>query len=142
MDEANVDNKGNQKSSNVTKRHVNATKKLKQRVDRGEAVIMPTDKSGKWSIMSLETYENMGQVHIKNDKIITNDDVKKIQRKMNQYNRMFLKVFSVGEAHGERNIDRIRSAFTSNACDVPVLWLMPKDHKPIKEGKQHEVMTG
>jgi len=48
---------------------------------------------------------------------------------------MLLKVWSVGEAHGERNVERIKSAFLTKAANVAVLWIMPKDHKPVIPGK-------
>ena len=47
---------------------------------------------------------------------------------------MLLKIFGVGELHGEKNQDRIVSAFTTLAEDIPVLSLLLKDHKKVKEG--------
>ena len=48
--------------------------------------------------------------------------------------KMFTWIFNVGATHGEKNVERIRSGFTSGANSVAILWLMPKDHKEKKEG--------
>ena len=41
---------------------------------------------------------------------------------------MLTKIFNIGVSHGEHNIDRIRSGFTTGANS------MTKDHKPVKVG--------
>ena len=60
-----------------------ALKKLKGRVERGEVVITPRDKSGKFCIMSLSTYEGMGFVHTQGDKIVNEDELKQVQNNLN-----------------------------------------------------------
>ena len=94
---------------------------LKARKQEGSLVVMPTDKSGKFSCMSLETYEAMGKEHTANDKVITEADLNEIQRDLNANARMLIKVFSVGSNHGEFNVTRVRSAFTTNASAPAVL---------------------
>ena len=109
-------------------------KRRKERGKRGEVMEVPTDKSGKFAIMPLSVYEEMGTVHTSKDTTISEDQLSKLQKELNDHVRMFTKVFNVGATHGEKNVDRIRSGFTTGANAAAVLWLMPKDHKEVKEG--------
>ena len=132
---SNCDDRGNQHITNLTAKQRKGMIVLKQRIERGEVIVVPSDKSGKHCVMTLETYSTMGDVHISRDKVISEGELAEIQKDLNDHSKMLLKVFSVGEAHGERNIQRVKSAFTTNASNVAVLWLMPKDHKPTVPGK-------
>ena len=51
----------------MTKAEARGLKKLQKRVAEGTLVVMKTDKSGHFSIMSLEEYERAGQVHTEKD---------------------------------------------------------------------------
>ena len=76
----------------------------------------------------------MGKAHTSKDREIDMFEVARIQQELNKHARLILKIFGVGDQHGEKNIDRITSAFTTNAEDVPLLSLLVKDHKEVKEG--------
>ena len=58
------DEKGRQEA-NLTSAQRRGLKKLKKRVSEGELVCIPTDKSGRMIVMSLEDYERAGEVHVK-----------------------------------------------------------------------------
>lgn len=130
----NCDDKGNQSRTNIDPKMKLGIKNLKERVDKGEVIVVPTDKSGKFSIMPMDVYKSMGLVHIVKDKIISEDRLTELQRELNNHVKMFTKIFDIGSTHGERNVERIHSGFTTGANSVAVLWLMPKDHKEVKEG--------
>ena len=108
--------------------------KLLKRVEAGEGVITSTDKSGKLVIMPMEMYVKMGEVHTAKDREILEEEVTRIQQDLNKHARWILKIFGVGEGHGSNNVNRITSAFTTLAEDVPILSLLVKDHKEVKEG--------
>ena len=133
--EENTDSKGNQLNSNTNASTRAAIKSLKERVANGNIVILPTDKSSKFSVMSMETYQLMGQSHISKDRIIEEGELSTIQKELNDMSKMLIKVFRVGENHGELNINRIRSAFTTKAGAPAVLWLLRKDHKKLQPGQ-------
>ena len=59
--------------SNLTESESKGLKKLKKRVKNGELVVVRTDKSGKFSIMSLQEYERAGLVHTSKDKEVKVD---------------------------------------------------------------------
>ena len=105
-----------------------------KRIESGEIIVTSTDKSGKLVVMPLKMYEEMGKVHTNKDREIHEYEVKRIQQELNKHARLILKIFGVGDQHGGRNVDRITSAFTTNAEDVPLLSLLVKDHKEVKEG--------
>ena len=58
--EENCDDRGNQLRSNVVARFRIGLKRLKERTENGECIVVPTDKSGKFAIMPLKVYEEMG----------------------------------------------------------------------------------
>jgi hypothetical protein len=58
--------KGDQKA-NLTKQEQAGLKSIQKRIAEGELVILPTDKSGRFAIMSMETYVAAGSVHVKDD---------------------------------------------------------------------------
>ena len=64
------DEKGIQES-NLTEGESRGLEKLKKRVVDGVLVIVKTDKSGKFSIMSMEEYERAGAVHTRKDTEVT-----------------------------------------------------------------------
>ena len=57
--------------------------KLKKRVADGEIIIMMTDKTGRFSVSDVESYMEMGRVHVCQDKEIGDDEVRRIQRLFN-----------------------------------------------------------
>ena len=50
--------------SNLTKEEATGLDKIKKKVKEGSIVIVRTDKSGKFAIMSLEKYTRAGEVHL------------------------------------------------------------------------------
>ena len=52
---------------NLTPEEQRGLKSLKRRIKEGEIVVLPTDKSGRFAIMSMETYVKAGMVHVKDD---------------------------------------------------------------------------
>ena len=132
--ETKCDKKGFESESNVNARMKAGRARLMKRIEAGEVIVTKTDKSGKLAIMPMWIYEEMGKVHTNKDREIDDHEVAKIQRDLNKHARLLLKIFGVGEGHGERNVNRMTSAFTSKAEDVPLLSLLVKDHKVVKEG--------
>ena len=71
-------------------------KSIRLRLVNGELVVLPTDKSGRFEIMTMETYIKAGEVHVKDDKKMDTDDLKKNQRHLNGHVSMVLKFFVAG----------------------------------------------
>ena len=94
-----TDEKGVQET-NLTEEEARGLEKLKKRVKEGELVVVKTDKSGKFSIMSLTEYKRAGEVHTIKDKEVTVEFLLKNQRRINGHLSMLLKTFMVGKSHG------------------------------------------
>ena len=133
--ESNLDSNGNQVKSNTSKSTRTAINKIKKRIETGNLIVVPTDKSGKFAAMSLDTYIQMGQVHTSKDRNITETELGIIQKDLNDHCKMILNIFMIGVGHGEHNVQRVKAAFTTLASEPAVLWLMPKDHKVLKPGQ-------
>ena len=65
----NCNHQGDQKM-NLTGEEQRGLKSLRRRMKEGELVILPTDKSGRFAVMTMETYLRAGQVHTKGDRVI------------------------------------------------------------------------
>ena len=92
-----------------------------------------TDKSGKMAITTVEIYNKMGEEHTKNDKEISEEKLKVIQRKHNGHVSMWLKMGKTGENwHHE---ERFRESCINHSCCVSPLWLLLKDHKKVNPGE-------
>ena len=93
----------------------------------GEIVIVPTDKSGKFAVMSRRAYEEAGLAHVKNDVVVGWPDLKEAQTKLNGHIAMLIKVFRVGKSWEHQ--DRIRESMIGESMSVCPISLLFKDHK-------------
>ena len=59
--------KDGEQQKNMSEIEVRGLRSLLLRIGKGEIIIMKTDKSGKFCIVSVEDYLKMEQVHIKQD---------------------------------------------------------------------------
>ena len=69
---------------------------IRKRKENGEIVILPTDKSGRFAIMSMDTYIKAGEVHTLGDEEIGLSELKANQRRVNGEVSMLLKILNVG----------------------------------------------
>ena len=103
--------------------------KLQKRVKSGEVIIRTTDKSKKICVCSYESYVRQGQVHIKDDREVGEEEIKVIQNKVNTTARTIVKIFRVGESGRGKNQERTLDAYSTTSCIIPPLSINPKDHK-------------
>ena len=119
--------KGGKQTSNLTKEEQEGLQSLKKRVKEGEIIVLPTDKSGRFALMTRETYEVAGAVHTKKDLLVNNEVVKETQSILNGNVSMLLKVFNVGK--NWNHVDRCRETMINLSMVVCPLYLLYKDHK-------------
>ena len=113
--------------SNLTEMEARGLKKLQKRVREGELIVVKTDKSGRFALMSIEEYQRAGEVHTSKDSEVDLEFLIKNQRKLNGHISMLLKTFLVGESHG--HYERIRNLKITHSLSVAPLYLLFKDHK-------------
>ena len=128
----NCNSKGNQKN-NLTKAQSNVMIKLQKRMKNGELVVTPTDKTGCLSVIDRAIYEQMGAQHTKDDKEVSLQEVKEIQRKIMGHCSLWTRFSSMGTAWGHE--DRVKEVLVTNTCNVAPMYLLTKDHEVVKPGQ-------
>ena len=129
---------GEQKS-NMEENEIRGLRSLLKRIRAGELLIIKTDKSGKFCIVSVQDYLKLGEVHTKQDKKITRETVVKTEKLLNSHSTAWCKIWSSGENHGHS--DRIMSSKISSSENKATLYPLYKDHKSVP-GKTRPVVTG
>ena len=112
--------------SNLTPAEAKGLKSLKKRVKEGQIVVVKTDKSGRFSVMSMQEYERAGLVHTAKDTEVTMGFLVKNQRRLNGHMSMLLKTFLVGQNHD--HFERIRNLKLTHSLSIAPLYLLFKDH--------------
>ena len=82
--------------SNLSKSEQRGLKSLKKRVQSGELVVGETDKSGRFCILKRQQYIDSGQKHVKNDTVITPEQVKCVQNTINDHTSWLNDIFQCG----------------------------------------------
>ena len=90
-------------------------------------MVVRTDKSGRFAIMSLAEYERAGRVHTEKDLEVDLDFLQENQRRVNGYISMLCKIFQIGAAHNHQ--DRVRSLKITLSLSVAPMYLLFKGHK-------------
>ena len=111
----------------ICKRYLSDEFSLRKRIKEGEIVVLQTDKSGRFAVMKLETYEQAGMKHVALDKEVDLETIKENQRKLNGHCSMWMKIFRMGKDW--RHEDRHREVKINNSLEVCPLYLMYKNHK-------------
>ena len=118
--------RGEQKA-NLSQNEQAGLKSIQKRVADGSIVILPTDKSGRFAVMSMDTYIEAGMVHIKDDIEVGVNEKKENQKLLNGAVSMLLKIFRVGKDC--KHESRWRESMLSSSLETCPLWLLFKDHK-------------
>jgi len=126
----------NQQWRNLTWCEKRGLRSLKKRIENKELIYVKTDKSGKLTLMNRNEYAKLGDGSP--DKEIKREEVRKIERKINEHTRMWTKILNAGEYHGHHS--RITASKMMNSEVSASKFYMFKDHK--KEGGYRPVVEG
>ena len=124
--------KGGKQKSNLTSAESRGLKSLRTRVEEGEIVVLPTDKTGKFAVMKREDYEEAGLVHAQGDREVNWEEIKTAQREINGHVAMLIKVFNIGKDWD--HVERIRETMMGESMGVCPIQLLFKDHKKWEPG--------
>ena len=119
-------NKGEQ-VSNLSREELKGMKSLKTRIKDAELVVVPTDKTGKFAVMSRETYEVSGGKHTRGDILAGWNKLEESQKEINGHVSMMVKCFNIGKSWSQ--VDRVRETVLGNGLTVCPVTLLYKDHK-------------
>ena len=96
-----------------------------------DLVCYETDKTGKFTLDTLENYSNKMEKHIKNDEIINEKKLKTIENKMNNHLEDWMKITKAGEKHNQ--VKRVKGNLKRIDNQIPVLRGTNKDHKKAED---------
>jgi hypothetical protein len=130
--------KKDQQKSNLTKDEEEGLESLQKKIQKKELIVLKTDKSGKFFVVSQDEYRKMGAVHTTKDKMISMKDVVEIEKQLNGHSTFWCKMWRSGDAHGHK--ERIIDSKVCRSCKVATMYVMVKDHK--KDGSTRPVVTG
>ena len=131
---ANCEEGGAQKK-NLTSSQQRGLKSILNRVKKGELAIIPTDKTGKFAVMSMSTYIECGLSHTTKDTEVGWAELKLAQNEINGHVSMLAKIFKIGKMWDQQ--DRVRETMLGGSLTTCPVGLLYKDHKgwtPAKGG--------
>ena len=124
--------------SNMSDVEIRGLHSLLKRIKAGELLVLKTDKSGRFCVVSVEDYKKMGAIHTAKDIEISREDVVEIEKKLNGHSISWVKIFNTGLDHG--HTDRVMSSKVARSENLADMYVLVKDHKA--GNKTRPVVTG
>ena len=91
-----------------------------------------TDKSGRFTIDSLENYSEFISVHSANDDKVDIQNVEYLETKLNDNLRILNRIFNVGcDTNQRENEEHVHLVSISSNSSIPVMDGVCKDHKTV-----------
>ena len=118
------DSRGRQ-DNNLTKSESSGLKSLRKRMENGELVVLPTDKTANFAVMDRSSYEEAGLSHVGGGNEVGWDELSTSQRELNGHMSMLIKIFKIGKSwdHGSRVVQYICCLkITKDGHQVRVGW--------------------
>ena len=122
-------NQHGKQKQNLTQNQQKGLASLRKRIKNQEIVILQTDKTGKFAVTDMETYEKMGEEHTGRDEEITREQVLQIERLINGNMSMLGKCFQIGKQWN--HTERCRETQINHSESVAPMYLVVKDHKLV-----------
>ena len=123
---------------NMTETEKDGHDSLLGRIKDGEIVIVPTDKSGRLSVMTRTQYMKAGGVHTSKDEQIDWDTAKYLKNQVNSHMWWLSRIVSYAKNTDQ---ERMQNNLTVSGIDIPEMSLLVKDHKPWQEDSGKPVPT-
>ena len=120
---------------NLSYKEKKGLKSLSKRVTKGELMITPTDKSGRFAILTTDQYLESGKQHTAKDEKLCWNDVKYLRNQVNTHMHWFRNIFRYCD---KSNPDRMKKNLVVSDLDVPEMAILIKDHKNWKYSDQKE----
>ena len=106
---------------------------LKRKVQVRENVVFQTDKSGRFSVDSLDNYKTASQPHTADSNVITKEDHDRLEQLANTHSVSWIRILNAGSETGHEV--RIKNNMINTCSDNPVapLYTLCKDHKQYSD---------
>ena len=121
--------------SNLTATEKTGLKELRSGRNR-DLIIFQTDKSGRFSVDTKENYKRACDEHIRNDRVITEEEHLKCQETINGHSILWCRILRAGECadtSGARGTDRVKNNLLVEHSDTAPLYGLRKDHKVAED---------
>ena len=122
---------GNVIDNNLTETQLRDIKKLKQRIKDEGLTCGETDKTGKLTLDTVDNLSKKMDKHVKDDKVLSDKEVKKIENKLNRHMESWVGILKPGEQN--KQIRRVKSNLITKDNQIPILRGTSKDHKEAKD---------
>jgi hypothetical protein len=129
----NCDTFGNILDNNLSKTELKELKNLKNRIEKEGLICSQTDKTGRLTLDTLENMTEKMEKHVKNDKVVTEKEVKTIENRLNNHMEWWIKILQPGKNNNQTK--RIKSNLVTKDNQIPALRGTSKDHKKAIDDK-------
>ena len=116
----------NKKFLNIDKKESVGLINLQKRIRNNEIVVTPTDKSGRFSVMTHQQYIEAGHEHTNKDIPTDWAGVRYLKNQVNNHMWWLTKIWSYSK---QTDQDRMLNNLTVAGLDLPEMYLLTKDHK-------------
>ena len=99
------------------------------RIKKRELVVVPSDKTGKFLVVSTELYLKMGEAHTSKDREVSNEEIWEIQRRVNTHVASWFRITRMGSKWSHE--ERMRANLISQSASPAPMYLFGKDHKAV-----------
>ena len=121
-------------NSNLSTSELKGLKSLRNRISKGELLVVNTDKSKRFCILSPKQYLESGSAHTDKDLEIDPHQIKKIQTVVNNHTWWAKEILQCGANWGHS--DRMSTNLEDNGDQVCKMTLLIKDHKKWSPGSE------
>ena len=124
---------------NLTEEETRGLRSILKRIRAGELLVIRTDKSGRFCVVSVEDYLKLGEVHVSKDEKIGRLEIIETEKILNSHTVAWCKIWGTGEEHNHsERVMNSKITLSENSADMYFLY---KDHKK-EPGKTRPVVTG
>ena len=106
---------------------------FKSRIKKEGLVCGETDKTGKLTLDTLENVVKKMDKHIKNDKVLNEKEVRKLENNLNRHMEFWVNILKPGEKNNQ--LRRVKSNLITKDSQIPILRGTSKDHKEADDKK-------
>ena len=121
------DKSGNVLENNVSESQLRDIKNLENRMKKQGWTCGETDKTGKLTLDTLENVKKKMDKHIKDDKVISEIEVRKLENQLNRHMDFWVKILKTRE--NSKQVRRVKSNLVTKDSQIPILRGTSKDHK-------------
>ena len=124
-----TNNKDKETYQNLNRDEQAGLDSILKRVNKNEIRVTPTDKSGRFAILTVDQYLKSGEVHTSKDERINWKQVNYLRNQVNNHMFWFRRILKYCD---KTNSDRMNANLVVSDNDLPEMAILIKDHKDWK----------